>query len=134
MRARRYLLAGLAALYFAGLILVTFLAEFSFVRAFWPWPFIAFMPVGAILLLMVGAHRWWVAVGFAVLGAAWIEAAQSVWMPEGYARMGDIVLGSAGAIIGVAAAAGILSRRNATRSPEPHGIVAHSGNRHISQD
>jgi len=135
MRARRYLLTGIAAIYFGALVGLTFVPGSASNRALWVWPFVAFMPVGILLLMLLGRRRWWAAIGFAVLGSAWIEAAQSVWMPAGYAEVWDIVWASSGAIAGVLVA-GILSsgKLRSMRAHEPHRIVAQAGRREIPQD
>lgn len=135
MFARRYLLPVVAALYFGGLIALTFVPGSATVRNFWLWPFVAFVPVGIILCAIMGHRRWWVAVGFGVLGAAWIEAAQSIWMPEGYADLGDMFWGSLGVIVGVALVAVLtIPRARSMRSHESHRIVAQAGSREIPQD
>ena len=81
-----------------------------------------------LLLLVLGRRRWWVALGFAVLGASWIEAAQSVWMPPGYALMTDVIAGTIGAAVGalVAVAALRISRNPTATSPvtEPKNLGA----------
>ncbi len=135
MRARRYLLTGIAAIYFGALVGLTFVPGSASNRALWIWPFVAFVPVGILLLLLLGRRRWWAAVGFAVLGSAWIEAAQSVWMPAGYAEIADIAWASSGAVAGIVVAALLTSPRlRSMRSHEPHRIVAQAGRREIPQD
>ncbi len=135
MSARRYLLTGLAALYFGTLIGLTFMPGSAAARASWFWPFVLFVPVGVLLLLMMGRRRWWVAVGFGVLGAAWIEAAQVIWMPDGYASVSDMVWASAGAVLGVILALVFsVSRSKTMRSHESHRMVAQASNREIPQD
>ena len=62
-----------------------------------------FLPVGVLLTLAFSPHRWLVAVAFGVLGAAWIEAAQAIWMPEGYGRVEDTFWGAIGVTAGVVA-------------------------------
>lgn len=135
MRARRYLLTGIAAIYFGALVGLTFVPGSASNRALWIWPFVAFVPVGILLLLLLGRRRWWAAVGFAVLGSAWIEAAQSVWMPAGYAEIADIAWASSGAVAGIVVAALLTSPRlRSMRSHEPHRIVGQAGRREIPQD
>ncbi|MBX3098718.1 MAG: VanZ family protein [Salinibacterium sp.] len=135
MRAKRYILTGIAAIYFGALVGLTFVRGPAFDRGLWVWPFVAFLPVGILLVLLLGRRRWWAAVAFAVLGSAWIEAAQSIWMPVGYAQAIDIAWASLGAVAGIAATVAVInSRRYAAR---PHGsprIVTHAGHREIPQD
>lgn len=85
------------------------------------WTAVAFIPVGAFLVCMFGRRRWWAALAFSVVAAAWLEAAQTVWMPAGYANVIDILLASVGAGVGVASTAGIAlwreqSQRTRTRT------------------
>jgi len=135
MLARRYLLSVVAAVYFGGLIALTFVPGTAEARSFWLWPFLAFVPVGIILTFMMGRRRWWVAVGFGVLGAAWIEAAQTIWMPEGYATMSDLIWSCVGVGAGVALAIVVtVPRRRSMRSHESHRVVAQAGRREIPQD
>jgi peptidoglycan/LPS O-acetylase OafA/YrhL len=135
MRRRRFILSVVAALYFGAIAGMAFVPGSATNRAAWYWPFAAFVPVGVLLLLLLGRRRWWAAIAFGMLGAAWIEAAQSVWMPVGYAAAMDVVWGSAGATVGVLIAlAATAPRRPSTRSHEPHRIVTQAGNREIPQD
>lgn len=135
MSSRRYLTTGIAAVYFGALIGMTFMTGSGSPRAWWFWPFIFFIPVGVLLIMLMGPRRWWVALGFGVLGAAWIEAAQVIWMPEGYASVIDMLWGSAGVVVGVVLALLVaLTQRNSIRSHESHRMMSQSGNREIPQD
>lgn len=135
MTRRRFLVSLVAALYFGALIGLAFVPDSAANRDMWFWPFAAFVPVGALLLLLFGRHRWWVALGFAVLGAAWLEAAQSIWMPVGYAKTSDVLWGSSGALLGLVATLLVtIPRRKSIRSHESHRIVTQGGNREIPQD
>lgn len=135
MRARRYLLTGIAAVYFGALVGLTFVPGSASNRAMWIWPFVAFVPVGILLLLLLGRRRWWAAVAFAVLGSAWIEAAQSVWMPQGYAELWDMLWATLGAAAGVLLASALTSAKaRSMRAHELPRIVAQSGHREIPQD
>ncbi len=135
MRARRYILTGIAAIYFGALVGLTFVPGSGPVRGLWFVPFTAFVPVGVLLVLLLGRRRWWAAIAFAVLGSAWIEAAQTVWMPAGYADPADVVWAAAGAVAGVAITAALTSPRlRSMRAHEPHRIVPQAGRREIPQD
>lgn len=110
-------MAVCAALYFAALASLAFVIAPGSNSRFWVWPILTFIPVGVFLVCMFGRHRWWAALAFSIVAAAWLEAAQTVWMPAGYANAVDIVLASIGAGIGVAAAVGIaVSREQSQRS------------------
>ena len=65
------------------------------------WALVVFVGVGVLLTALSSPRRWWVALGFGWLGAAWIEAAQSVWRPAGYASIMDLAFGAVGTVIGV---------------------------------
>ena len=135
MLARRYLLTGIAALYFGGLIGLAFVHGSTGARTSWFWPFVLFVPVGLLLLLLMGRRRGWVAVGFGVLGAAWVEAAQTIWMPEGYADLGDVIWASIGVCVGVVLGLVFtISHSKSMRSHDSHRVVSQSGNREIPQD
>jgi glycopeptide antibiotics resistance protein len=98
-----------------------------------PWyvDVLLFLPVGVLLTLLFGSRRWLIAVAFGVLGAAWIEAAQAIWMPEGYGRVEDSFWGALGVIAGVAA---VLVARRLMRSHGSLRIVTEGGRREIPQD
>lgn len=135
MRARRYILTGVAAVYFGALIGLAFVPGAAANRQLWIGPFIAFVPVGILLVMLLGRRRWWAAVGFAVLGSAWIEAAQSVWMPAGYAETVDVVWASLGGLAGVLLAVMLTSPRlRSMRAHESPRLVAQHSRREIPQD
>lgn len=94
----------------------------------WFWPVLAFLPAGILLQLSLGPRRWWAAIGFGVLGAAWIEAAQAIWMPLGYGRFEDAAWGGLGTVLGVAIGAVIL---RSMHSHEPSRLVTEGGRREI---
>jgi uncharacterized membrane protein YccC len=101
MMRRRLSLDLPASLYFGTLAGCAFLPTDVTQRP--EWAFFTFIPVGVFLLLLLGRRRWWVAIGFGALAAAWVEAAQSVWMPAGYAEASDVGWSIVGCAIGVAA-------------------------------
>ena len=111
------------------------------VLAFIPWRYGAecpwyldvlfFAPVGILLTLLFGRRRWLVAVAFGVLGAAWIEAAQAIWMPEGYGRVEDTLWGGFGVLLGIASVLVVLKLM---RSHGSFRIVTEAGTREIPQD
>ena len=135
MRARRYILTGIAAVYFGALVGLTFVPGSTADRGLWVWPFVAFIPVGILLVLLLGRRRWWAAIAFAVLGSAWIEAAQTVWMPVGYASVADIAWAGSGAVAGAVVAFALTSPKlRSMRVHESPRIVAQAGRREIPQD
>lgn len=117
----RLVVAVCAALYFAILASLAFVIAPGSNGRFWLWTALAFVPVGVFLVCMFGRSRWWAALAFSIVAAAWLEAAQTVWMPAGYADVVDILLASIGAAIGVASTVGISSWREHLRnSPRAH--------------
>ncbi|MCY7411865.1 MAG: VanZ family protein [Salinibacterium sp.] len=97
----RSLLSVVAALYLVALIGLAFIPRGATVLPSEAAACIQFALASVLLVMLLGRRRWWVALGFAVLGAGWIEAAQSVWMPTGYAGITDVIAGTVGAVIGV---------------------------------
>ncbi len=132
MSPRRVTLTAVAALYFVVVIGLAFVPGSVLNRMSWLGSVGPFVPVGILLLLLLGPRRWWAAIAFAALGAAWIEAGQSVWMPAGFAEAGDVALGTLGAAFGVAVATVLASRRSRTvRSDDSHRIVPQAGSKEI---
>lgn len=132
MSRARLLVTTAAALYFGALIGLTFVPGSAANRPSHVWPFVLFIPVGFLLVLLLGRRRWWSAIGFGVLGAAWVEAAQTIWMPVGYADAWDVMWASAGVLLGVAIGLLFLGLRR--RSMRTHGVprmIAQSGRREI---
>lgn len=132
MSRARFLTSVIAALYFGALIGLTFVPGSTANRSSPLWPFVLFVPVGVLLLLLLGTRRWWTALGFGALGAAWVEAAQTIWMPVGYADAWDVVWASAGVGTGVLLA--VVAVRLRSRSMRSHGapsMIAHAGGREI---
>ena len=132
MMRRRHSLVIVAALYFGLLVALTFMPGSEAARRSWVLPILLFVPVGQLLALLMGRRRWWVALGFGFLGAAWIEAAQTLWMPSGYASVEDIALSSAGAALGVGL--GVVALVARSRSHGAPRIVSQAGRREIPQD
>ncbi|MDO7882395.1 VanZ family protein [Salinibacterium soli] len=128
MFRRRHFLSVVAALYFGMLVALTFTPGSAAARESWALPLVLFIPVGLLLTLLMGRRRWWVAVGFGMLGAAWVEAAQTIWMPPGYASALDILCSSAGAVFGVLLGVVLLTvRQKSMHSHELPRIVTHPG-------
>lgn len=106
------MLLSVTVVYLALLVFATFMPSSESARAQWFWPMIAFVPVGVLLLLLLGRRRWWAAFAFSLLASVWIEAAQSAWMPPGYAKLSDVAWSAAGALVGVGIAAMLTTPRS----------------------
>lgn len=117
-------MAAAAALYFAALASLAFVIAPGSNGRFWVGTTVAFIPVGVFLVGMFGRRRWWAALAFSIVAAAWLEAAQTVWMPAGYSNVVDILLASIGAGIGVSFAVAVAlwrehSERPVSRNAQP---------------
>jgi len=127
IRARSVLSVGVA-LYLIALIWLAFVPRGDTVIPSAASAALQFALASVLLVLVLGRRRWWVALGFAVLGTSWIEAAQSVWMPPGYALVSDVIAGTIGATVGalVTVAALRISRNPtaASRVTEPENLGA----------
>ncbi len=121
----------LTSLYLGVIVVLAFVRWQEGADCPWYLDVLAFLPVGALLTLLFGRRRWLVAVAFGVLGAAWIEAAQAIWMPEGYGRVEDTFWGSIGVVGGVII---VLTARRLMRSHGSLSIVTEGGRREIPQD
>ena len=117
MTVRRWVISLTAGIYFGVIATLCFVTVSDSSRDSHVWPFAIFIPVGALLYLLFGRRRWWVALGFGVLGAAWMEAGQTVFMPAGYASVWDILTASIGSTLGVLIAMGLTS-------PHRHRVTA----------
>ncbi len=84
----------LTVTYLAVVVLLAFVHWRHGAECPWYLAVLFFVPVGILLTLVFGPRRWLIAVAFGVLGAAWIEAAQAIWMPEGYGRVEDTLWGA----------------------------------------
>lgn len=135
MSRRRLLAVAFAVLYIGAIVWLTFLPQSGSAGISGLWSFVALLPVGAMLLMLLGPRRWWLALGFGALGAAWIEAAQSVWMPVGYANPIDVLWGTLGAAagLGIGRVALTLSERS-MRSHAVHRVMPHSNRRESPED
>ena len=134
MTSKRLVTSMVAAVYFGALVGLTFVPiSASEARNGWIWSFVLFIPVGLLLILLMGSRRWWAALGFGMLGAAWIEAAQTVWVPE-CAHVADLLAGCAGVTIGVVVAIIVVEAKKSMRSHESHRMMSQSGNRELPQD
>jgi glycopeptide antibiotics resistance protein len=120
-----------AAIYLGMIVLLAFVPWRLGAECPWYLNVLFFLPVGVLFTVLFTPHRWLIAVAFGVLGAAWIEAAQAIWMPEGYGRVEDTFWGAIGVL------AGIASVVIAVRFMRSHGsfrIVTEAGHREIPQD
>ena len=120
---------ALGALYFGIVAGLSFVPGLMIARPGWIWMIVAFIPVGVLLALGFGPGRWWVALGFGGLGAAWIEAGQSIWMPA-YANLDQVFSATAGVGMGVVLVALFAAARAADGPSAAERAVVPADRRH----
>ena len=120
--ARSHPILALATALYLGLIVVlTFVGgDDADPPSPW-WSLLVFFVVGVLLTILSAPRRWWVALGFSLLGAAWIEAAQTVWRPPGFASLADLALGAVGSVLGVALV--VTIRAVSARTERAHPVT-----------
>jgi hypothetical protein len=130
-RSSHRVVTVLTATYLCVIVLLAFIPWRLGAECPWYLDLLFYVPVGILLTLLFDPHRWLIAVAFGVLGAAWIEAAQAIWMPEGYGRVEDTFWGAIGVLAGIA---GVLVVVRLMRSHGSFRIVTEAGHREIPQD
>jgi len=122
------ILAIVTALYLALIATFTFIGGDDEQPPSPVWALVVFIGVGLLLTALSSPRRWWVALGFGWLGAAWIEAAQSVWRPPGYASIVDLAFGALGTVIGVGLVVAVraLRARAIVTAPTAAPVHPHS--------
>ncbi|MCH1884312.1 VanZ family protein [Agrococcus sp. ARC_14] len=81
-----------------------------------------FVPLALLLAFVLGARRWWVALGLSVAATVGIELTQH-FMPGRVASVQDIVANSLGAVIGVVLAVSIEGVVRAARRRSHRTLV-----------
>jgi len=74
-----------------------------------------FVPLGLLLVLLLGGHRWWAAVVISVMVSCTIEAGQALFLPARYATVDDLAANALGALVGALAGALVLAGIQAKR-------------------
>jgi hypothetical protein len=59
-----------------------------------------FLPLGLLVVLLVGARRWWVGALAGLVVSACIETGQAVFLPARFASLDDVLSNTSGAAIG----------------------------------
>ncbi|TFD66746.1 VanZ family protein [Cryobacterium ruanii] len=67
-----------------------------------------FVPVGLLLVVLAGPHRWWLGPVVGALVSTLIELGQLVLLPERFATVNDVVANSFGALLGAGVAIVVL--------------------------
>jgi VanZ like protein len=125
---------GLTAAYLVVVVMLAFVRWEHGAACPWYLNLLFFLPIGMLFTLLLGRRRWIVAVAFGMLGAAWIEAAQAIWMPEGYGRVEDTFWGAVGVVTGSIAVLLTLALLRFMRSHGSLRIMTEAGRREIPQD
>jgi glycopeptide antibiotics resistance protein len=77
-----------------------------------------FVPVGLLVVMLVGAHRWWLGPLIGAVVSSAIELGQLVFLPERFATVNDVVANTLGAVLGTVLTVGLL-RLILGRHPSP---------------
>jgi hypothetical protein len=125
---------GLTVAYLVVVVVLAFVEWKYGAASPWYWSLLIFVPIGALFTLLVGRRRWIIAVAFGILGAAWVEAAQATWMPEGYGRVEDTLWGAVGVVSGSLAVLLAQALARFMRSHGPFRIMTEAGRKEIPQD
>jgi hypothetical protein len=137
MVRRHPALCVVAAVYFVGLALLcltpnSIVARGSVAaRRLAPWAsasaaevvigVVLFVPVGVLLVLIVGRRRWAFVLVTGVLAAFWLRLAEMVWMPRERIDAGSVAPHIAGTAVGVLLALVLLRARR--RTPPRRAVV-----------
>ena len=72
-----------------------------------------FVPVGLIVVLLVGLRRWWwgAMAGFVISGS--VELGQLLFLPDRFASLDDLLSNSTGALVGALVGLLVLDRDKA---------------------
>ena len=68
-----------------------------------------FVPLGLLLALLFGPHRWWLAPVICFVATVLIELSQGALLPQRVASIGDVIANTVGGILGTFAAVGIVA-------------------------
>jgi VanZ family protein len=63
-----------------------------------------FVPLGILLVLLVGRRRWLFVIVVGVLASCWIELAQGIWLGDRLSDSRDVVANTVGITLGVVVA------------------------------
>lgn len=82
---------------------------------------VLFIPLGLLLALLFGPHRWWRAPVICVVATVIIELGQGALLSHRVASVGDVIANSTGGMLGALAAVAIMAAVTARRRRlEPH--------------
>lgn len=78
-----------------------------------------FVPLGALMVWIMGRRCWWVGVAAGLLLSCLIELAQFLFLPARYPALADVAANTLGAALGALLALLIIVRRKPVRIPPP---------------
>lgn len=76
---------------------------------------IMFLPLGALIAMLLPLRRWWIAILVGCATSSLIELIQLLFLPQRFASLTDIAANTTGALVGAAVVAAIRSYRASTR-------------------
>jgi glycopeptide antibiotics resistance protein len=62
---------------------------------------VLFVPMGLLLVLLLGRRMWWACLFTGIIVSCWIELAQGVWLPSRVADPRDLASNGLGTLVGV---------------------------------
>lgn len=78
-----------------------------------------FLPLGALVVWIIGRSYWWVGAAAGLLTSCGIELAQFLFLPGRYPTLADVVANSLGATLGALLTLLIMTRRRPVRNRVP---------------
>jgi glycopeptide antibiotics resistance protein len=78
-----------------------------------------FVPLGALMVWLLGRAYWWVGPAAGLLLSSLIELAQFLFLPARYPTLADVAANTLGAALGAVLALLITARRKTVRIPPP---------------
>lgn len=61
---------------------------------------VMFVPIGALIAILMRPSRWWVSGVIGLLASLGIELTQLIFLPQRYASLGDVAANTSGALLG----------------------------------
>ena len=68
-----------------------------------------FVPLGLLLALLFGPHRWWLAPVICFVATVLIELGQGALLPQRVASIGDVIANTVGGVLGTLTAVTIMA-------------------------
>ncbi|ROP65044.1 VanZ family protein [Curtobacterium sp. ZW137] len=78
-----------------------------------------FVPLGLLVVLLLGGRRWWVGAVAGLLVSTAIESGQALFLPARFASFDDVLANTSGAAIGALIGVAVLARAARHRNSRP---------------